>query len=594
MADTAALVVALSAQLTKFEKDMKQATDIADRSVSEIEDKFVKLNIKVPGIEELVSGFKKLASVAGIGLLIKEIHDLTDEVAKLADTAERVGITTEELQKLRYAIVSTGGSVEIADRFLDQFANRMAEAAKGTGELYNFLRVNNIAASEFVKLPLVEQIGKYADLVKNTGNQQQRLNEAFLVGGRQAGPQLVALLQQGGEAIKGLGEEAAKAGVIINDDIIARAKELHKEFELLKLQTGAAGSVIAVETWELLKNVINGVGDAIKFVIDNIQTLSNLKKFLLGEDTLHVNVPSPVRDTGGDDTTRQFNEQDDAFKKLIQSQEKRIQLLGAERDAIGLTVGAAAAMKTQIELENQAKEKNIPLTTDRIAKITEEAQKTGQAAQRLDDYQKAWRGLNDALQFGGDQMINILEGISNKTLTATQAMNNLTKAIVHALLQAVLLGSGPLGNILGFASKAAGGTGGLIGSLFSTGGSSAAALSGSGNAGWTAPLSAGTFLQHGGGVRRGGAYIVGEGGPELFVPSSGGQIVPGQLTRGGGGGTSVEINNFVAADTETKQTQQQGPDGERIIIDIVRKAQARGDLDAGNRSRFGLRAAKVR
>ena len=31
MADTAALVVALSAQLTKFEKDMKQAVAIADQ-----------------------------------------------------------------------------------------------------------------------------------------------------------------------------------------------------------------------------------------------------------------------------------------------------------------------------------------------------------------------------------------------------------------------------------------------------------------------------------------------------------------------------------------------------------------------------------
>ncbi|MET4283573.1 hypothetical protein [Bradyrhizobium sp. LA6.12] len=35
--DTAALVVALSAQLTKFERDMKQAGNIADRTVADIE-----------------------------------------------------------------------------------------------------------------------------------------------------------------------------------------------------------------------------------------------------------------------------------------------------------------------------------------------------------------------------------------------------------------------------------------------------------------------------------------------------------------------------------------------------------------------------
>ena len=52
--------------------------------------------------------------------------------------------------------------------------------------------------------------------------------------------------------------------------------------------------------------------------------------------------------------------------------------------------------------------------------------------------------------------------------------------------------------------------------------------------------------------------------------------------------TSVEINNYVAADTETKQqTRSDALNGERIIIDIVKKAQARGELDDSNRVRFG-------
>ena len=46
---TAALVVALSAQLSKFEKDMKRAGDIANRSASEIEDRFSKINPSFSG-----------------------------------------------------------------------------------------------------------------------------------------------------------------------------------------------------------------------------------------------------------------------------------------------------------------------------------------------------------------------------------------------------------------------------------------------------------------------------------------------------------------------------------------------------------------
>jgi hypothetical protein len=46
----------------------------------------------------------------------------------------------------------------------------------------------------------------------------------------------------------------------------------------------------------------------------------------------------------------------------------------------------------------------------------------------------------------------------------------------------------------------------------------------------------------GGPVRRGSPYMVGERGPELFVPSSSGVIVPNGASRSSGGGTTVVVN----------------------------------------------------
>lgn len=48
-------------------------------------------------------------------------------------------------------------------------------------------------------------------------------------------------------------------------------------------------------------------------------------------------------------------------------------------------------------------------------------------------------------------------------------------------------------------------------------------------------------LQHGGPVMRGRPYLVGEAGPELFVPSASGRIVP-SASAGGRGGTTVVVN----------------------------------------------------
>jgi len=71
----------------------------------------------------------------------------------------------------------------------------------------------------------------------------------------------------------------------------------------------------------------------------------------------------------------------------------------------------------------------------------------------------------------------------------------------------------------------------------------------------TAPLAAGIsgailkgFRAEGGPVGAGGAYVVGEKGPELFVPHSSGSIVPnGAMGSSGGGSGGVTVNYNIAA-----------------------------------------------
>jgi hypothetical protein len=56
------------------------------------------------------------------------------------------------------------------------------------------------------------------------------------------------------------------------------------------------------------------------------------------------------------------------------------------------------------------------------------------------------------------------------------------------------------------------------------------------------------FRAEGGPVGAGGAYVVGEKGPELFVPSSSGSIVPnGAMGSSGGGSGGVTVNYNIAA-----------------------------------------------
>jgi hypothetical protein len=74
---------------------------------------------------------------------------------------------------------------------------------------------------------------------------------------------------------------------------------------------------------------------------------------------------------------------------------------------------------------------------------------------------------------------------------------------------------------------------------------------------------------NGGPVNGGTSYIVGERGPELFVPNTSGKIIP---NGGSGGGSTINLTVNGAIDAEGTA---------RTIIDVLNRSTSRGTLGAG-------------
>ena len=60
-------------------------------------------------------------------------------------------------------------------------------------------------------------------------------------------------------------------------------------------------------------------------------------------------------------------------------------------------------------------------------------------------------------------------------------------------------------------------------------------------------------LAKGGPVKANSPYIVGEVGPELFVPSSGGRIVPNNKLGGGGGNIYINVSGAIDQEGTARQ-----------------------------------------
>jgi hypothetical protein len=211
---------------------------------------------------------------------------------------------------------------------------------------------------------------------------------------------------------------------------------------------------------------------------------------------------------------------EDAFDRAIAQAQKRTAQYDAETAAVGLNTEAKIRAKAVADLTTAAQRAGIELTEEQKQKIQQLAEAEGRAAQAAADRTQKLQQQNELLSFSGNQAIGILDGLRNKSLTAADALRNLTNTLITAFEQSLLLGTGPLAGLLGTAAPAGSGkTGGLLGALF------------------------GGFRAGGGDVNSGTPYIVGEKGPEWFVPGKSGTIIPNAAVSKNSGGPQVTVVN---------------------------------------------------
>ncbi|MET4636159.1 hypothetical protein [Kaistia defluvii] len=358
--DLERLVVRLEAQLKSYERSMAKAVGIANTTSSKIEGRFNKMNANLNGIgDRFLKGF----AVGAVGALFsaQTVNAITDAVAALAaigDTSERIGITAEKLQELRYAADMAGGSAESLDNGLQKFAQNMSQAASGSGDLAKVLKINGIALyDQDGKLRSVtDMLGSYADLVTRAKNPQDALNLSILAFGRSAGKDMVGLLQQGSAGINQLTRDAQVAGVVVSNSLVAKAGDLDDKLVQLKATLRATFQGFAVEVAPYVVSALEEITLSVK---DLSYTLAQLK---LGNV---ANALSPLWDQSnqgkgsrafkiGASTASPSQSESDAFFDSVRGGRKVLDAGTITKPAVVPPAGYGTDRKNEYERETEA------------------------------------------------------------------------------------------------------------------------------------------------------------------------------------------------------------------------------------------------
>lgn len=217
--------------------------------------------------------------------------------------------------------------------------------------------------------------------------------------------------------------------------------------------------------------------------------------------------------------TRHGKTDAEKYSDIVEGAERTIASLKAEQAAVGLTAEAAAKLRYETDLLNQAQQKGITLTAAQKAELSglagemasiEAATKKAQDA--LDFARDVTGGFFSDFKQGIEDGKGIWQSFADAALNALdKIVDKLLNDVMDAMFQTATPGGQSVGGgLLSWITGAFGGRGTNAGST---------ALSG-------IPWAQDTFRANGGPVSAGRAYIVGEKRPEVFVPNRSGTILP--------------------------------------------------------------------
>jgi tape measure domain-containing protein len=149
------------------------------------------------------------------------------------------------------------------------------------------------------------------------------------------------------------------------------------------------------------------------------------------------------------DKTRELEDRGQAYDDILMKAREFVVEQGREGQALGMTSSAAARLRYEQELLNQAQQAGIDLTPRQRQEIAQLAQGMATAETSFDALKAKQEQAAEASKFFGQTATDAITGLISGTMTAEQALQGMLQALVKVALQGALMGEGPLAGMFG-------------------------------------------------------------------------------------------------------------------------------------------------
>ena len=193
-----------------------------------------------------LGGVGGLAGLLGGATLVSTVKTAIDSLDALNESAERLGISVEDLSALNFAGKLNGVAADEMAEALKKLSVKMKDAADGgkeAGALFEALGVKVTDSSGRLKSAdaVFGEIAESFSGMEDGAGKTAIAVEAF----GKSGAKMVPILNGGAAGLKTMREEAEKLGAIMDGKLAKQADEFNDNLERLKTVSAAAGIAIA-------------------------------------------------------------------------------------------------------------------------------------------------------------------------------------------------------------------------------------------------------------------------------------------------------------------------------------------------------------
>ena len=260
-------IVDTEQKLGQLENDYKGFGSVASQQIKMVGEQVKQAGEKISGMGEKLAPVSAAAGALG-GALLKLGYDTVKSADELNTLSKQTGLSTDTLQRFKYASDLVDVSVEDITGALKKMKPKMTDNNKTFAKLGVSVKDANgqLRSAEDVFYDSIEALSK----IQNETERDQVAMELF---GKSA-DQLAGIIDDGGAALKQFGQEAADAGLILDEETIGALNDTNDSIDKMKNQMSGTMAKIGADIAGILQPALEKASEFIGMITEKLRALT--------------------------------------------------------------------------------------------------------------------------------------------------------------------------------------------------------------------------------------------------------------------------------------------------------------------------------